>query len=196
MASIPRGLSRLKKLAKEIPDETEVLKLLSSLQERKDDHAADRAAAIVGGTLVEAALEAAILSKFVPLDPKEERGDLFDGDKNGPLATFSARIRLGYAVGLYGPLTKEELECIKAVRNAFAHGALTLDFKTPDVVAICNTLSLFEKSAPSEGYLGNTPREKYISTVAFISSRLRRNILQPRGSLELFALMTRWGDLS
>ena len=197
MASESKGFTRLKKLSKEIPPEQDVLKLLRSLTSI-DHHAADRAAAIVGGTLLEAALGTAIESKFVPLDRKTERPMLFDGEKNGPISTFSSRIRIGYALGLYGPETQEELECIKAVRNAFAHGAMRLKFQTPQISDICAQLTLFEKSSISEALWGSTPKDRYISTVAFIASRLKTNLSKrpARTILEWATVMHQWGQLT
>ena len=61
----------------------------------------DYAIAIVGASLIERALEVAILSRFVPMS-KTDRGRLFEFEQ--PLGSFSARIRIGAALGLYDPL--------------------------------------------------------------------------------------------
>jgi hypothetical protein len=130
---------------------------------------------------------------------------LFDPEKGGPLGSFAAKIRVAYAMGLFGPQTRDELDCIKAVRNAFAHGTLSLDFKTPQIMKICNHFSLYEKSTIVEGLWGNTAKDRYISTVAFVSSRLGANIiakhkprqpLRPRGLFSAFATARSWGQLS
>ena len=38
-----------------------------------------------------------------------------------PLGNFSSKIVIGYAMGLFGPRTRADLEIIRAVRNTFAH---------------------------------------------------------------------------
>ena len=59
----------------------------------------DRATVLMKCSDLEDALQAAILSQCVKLS-NGDRDDLFDGDK--PLATFSAQIKLGYALGIFG----------------------------------------------------------------------------------------------
>jgi hypothetical protein len=67
----------------------------------------DRGVAIVGGSIVEAHLKNAILSRFHPLS-NTRRDDLFNGF--GPLATFSAKIEIGSALGLFGQKAREDLD--------------------------------------------------------------------------------------
>ncbi|MGO9684145.1 MAG: MltR family transcriptional regulator [Beijerinckiaceae bacterium] len=68
---------------------------------------------------------------------KEEEADLFED--TGPLATFSARINFGYALGLYGKKVKRDLNLIREIRNAFVHSRRHIDFETPEVVELCRT---------------------------------------------------------
>src|SRR5664279_2171622 len=74
----------------------------------------DREAAIKGAALVERSLEDAIKAKIVKLRKAEQKA-LFEG--SGPLANFSAKIWIGYALGLYGPKAKHDMETIKDIRN-------------------------------------------------------------------------------
>ena len=46
----------------------------------------------------------------------DELKDLFEG--NAPLATFSARINFGHALGLYGKKAKRDLNLVREIRNA------------------------------------------------------------------------------
>ena len=80
---------------------------------RKDD----RDATIRAASMVEVSLEHAIKALIVKLR-KAELKALFEGA--GPLRDFSAKIWIGYALGLYGPMMKHDLETIKDIRNAFA----------------------------------------------------------------------------
>ena len=188
-----RSLSRLRKLSREIPTEKKVLKLLRSLTSA-DHHAADRAAAIVGCAFVEAALETAILAKFVPMASETERSNIFDGE-SGPLATLSARIRIGHALGIFGPQTRKELDRLRHIRNAYAHSASQIKFITPEISAVCDQLSLYQKMTILEKGAIEGPKDKYIATVAFIASRLRQNVERetaPSAQLRRKA----WGDLT
>ena len=92
----------------------------------------DRVAALVGATIVEQGLEDVIVRKFHPAKPlsEEEYNGLFN-DPNGPLATFSARIRIGCALGLYGRNTRDDLDHLRLIRNAFAHTMRSIRFDTP-----------------------------------------------------------------
>jgi hypothetical protein len=173
MASDSKGLNRLKAFAKEIPDERETVALLRELEQRQRDHSGDRAAAILGGTIIENALRVTLLARFRP--DKEGHPSLFDGDRNAPLSTFAARIRLGYALRIFGPKTLSDLQCIKAVRNAFAHSLMTFDFAAPEIATVCDALVLWAKSTPIAGGGGaSSAKEKYIRSASYITGALKR----------------------
>ena len=89
-----------------------------------------RAAAVLAGALVEDALQFAIQTHFVYL-PRNERDKLFDYP--GPLASFDAKIRVGYAMALYGPVIRNDLDVIRRIRNGFAHARKPITFDTPQV---------------------------------------------------------------
>jgi hypothetical protein len=66
----------------------------------------------------------------------------------GPLRSFEAKIRVGYTMGIYGAQTKNNLDCIKGLRNAFAHAVIPIDFDTPEVNAVCEQMTMPEILAP------------------------------------------------
>lgn len=101
----------------------------------------DRARAIVAVTNLELALETAILSHFVPLDDMERRL-LFSEDHDSPLSSFAAKIRIGYALNIYGRHMMDDLNCLRSLRNAFAHASRHVDFSTPEIAAACDVLKL------------------------------------------------------
>lgn len=101
----------------------------------------DRARAIVAVTNLELALETAILSHFRPLDDMERRS-LFSEDHDSPLSSFAAKIRIGYALNIYGRHISDDLNCLRSLRNAFAHSSNHVDFSTPEIVAACDVLKL------------------------------------------------------
>lgn len=102
-----------------------------------DRRFADRAAALIVAALLEDALKTAISTHFVSVDDNTINQLFSSGVDDGPLATFSARIRLGYALGIYGPDMRADLETIRLIRNVFAHSRHLLDFSSPEVENVC-----------------------------------------------------------
>lgn len=66
-----------------------------------------RGTAVLAAALLEDVLQLAILSKMRILKPDEE-DRLFVGQ--GPLATLSTKIQIGYALSIYGPKTCHDLD--------------------------------------------------------------------------------------
>jgi hypothetical protein len=115
-----------------------------------------RGAAILGATLVEAAIGSLLLAKMRPLEGKDV-DDLF-GDMK-PLSTLSAKIKVGYAFRLFGPLTRGDLEKIRGVRNAFAHASRLIDFSTHEVAQAClglNCTTRFKTADARQAYTMST----------------------------------------
>lgn len=101
----------------------------------------DRAAALVYGAMVEQALEGAIATHFTS---REFAAQIFSYNQDGALATFSAKIALGYALGIYDERLRRTLKWIKNIRNAFAHVRVKIDFSTPAIVEACNQFEIIE----------------------------------------------------
>jgi hypothetical protein len=80
----------------------------------------DRAAVILQASNVEGILESLLQTKMRQPLSNDLRDRLFDG--NGPLSTFSHKVMLGYALELYGPVFRHDLDLIRELRNGFAHG--------------------------------------------------------------------------
>lgn len=127
--------------------ETEkIFKIVEQIEETDS-----RAAAIMMGAFLENWLGLAILKRCRPLG-KERRERLF-GDP-GPLATFHQKIEMAHALALIGPITRNDLAQIKAVRNHFAHEVEPTDFSNKDVVKACNDLAY-----PAKAAMGSRTRE-------------------------------------
>jgi DNA-binding MltR family transcriptional regulator len=94
----------------------------------------DQTAAIISSSAVEVALESALKTRLRPLKLSDAES-LFGG--TGPLATFSAKIHMGYALGLFGPETRHDLTLIKDIRNVFAHNAHGYSFRTKRIKDKC-----------------------------------------------------------
>jgi hypothetical protein len=98
----------------------------------------DRSLILVLSGAVEQTLEMAISTHFVVNEAASAR--MFDDSANGPLATFAAKIRIGYALGIYSKTLRDELNMIRHICNLVAHAKEPLDFSSPEIVAGCATL--------------------------------------------------------
>ena len=90
----------------------------------------DTEAAILGASLVEFRLEAAIKLRLARMDDATWARLVGDG---GPLATFNQKILMGYAFGYYGSATLTNLRALRVIRNLFAHPRLKLEFSSEPV---------------------------------------------------------------
>jgi hypothetical protein len=98
----------------------------------------DRVAGITAAAFVDDTLARTIAAHFVELDKKLQQR-IFEGP-NSALGTFSAKIAIGYALGLYGPITCGDLDIIRSIRNDFAHTAAPLSFNHPPIRSKCEHL--------------------------------------------------------
>jgi DNA-binding MltR family transcriptional regulator len=83
-----------------------------------------RVQAIVAGALLEDVLRAALAYNLIELSESELK-ELFEN--NGPLATFSSRIKMAYALGLISSEVKHDLDVVRDIRNDFAHELRSID---------------------------------------------------------------------
>lgn len=67
---------------------------------------------------------------------------MIEMDKNKADGSFSARIKVGRALGLYGPLLEKKLNRIREIRNQFAHALVPLDFSHELVARECEAFPL------------------------------------------------------
>ena len=102
----------------------------------------DRAAAILAASCVEDQLAFAIKCKLRRDDESVIR-DMFQ--VRGPLGSFSAKISMGYLLGLYDKETRKELDTIKEIRNTFAHRAYACHFETQRIRDLASNLSLSQR---------------------------------------------------
>lgn len=102
---------------------------IQEIQETKSD----RATAIVAAAIVEERLTAAIKSKLHR--DKTIVNHIFR--TSGPLGSFSAKIDLGFLIGLYSKEAHSDFEIIKDVRNEFAHRVHAISFSSPRIYDLC-----------------------------------------------------------
>ena len=132
----------------------------------------DRGAAILLATNFETSLRIAIERKLSI--PEKHRVMLFE-DEAAPLRDFAAKIRLGYAIGLFGDETKESLDFIRLIRNAFAHAPSPVRFSTSEIVNACAFLEVPVKVGEAENQTDTsvTGRERFRVVCERIAAALR-----------------------
>lgn len=158
---------------------------------------ADRAIALVLGSILEQGLELSILSHCVlgwnTAEAEAEQRKLFSGGEDGAM-NFAVKIRLAYALGVYGPATRSDLDMMRNIRNLFAHdrGHLTFD----DAVAsnLCAQIKWISQY-PWGGLVGPepaSPRAQYIATVKHLFPFLTVGVGMPiryKDSMSAFSEM-------
>lgn len=133
--SLPKKLRPAsRRLLKELPTEAEIAKRLISL--RRYGH---QATAIMGASYLENALEFLLRKIFRDLH-REDDDRLFDGAQGGILGSFSAKIRLTYAVKRIHENPYKALLLINDIRNVFAHSLHRVSFNSDEVKKDCQSL--------------------------------------------------------
>lgn len=147
----------------------------------------DRAAIIVGLSLVEHFLNEALETKLPPLT-KRERADLFS--ESGIFASFSQKILGAQVLGLIGPKTRRELDLLRLIRNEAAHNMNPVTFDTPSIKSRAKELTLvdnvpqeIELFIPAEPLTRTSSlKDRFIMTLRFLTISLwlvRRNWENP-----------------
>lgn len=134
----------------------------------------DRGTALVAAAWLDDALEACVRAAFRP--DKGTADELFRPD--GPLGSFSARIKLAYLLDLIEPLARKDLDCIRGIRNDFAHGRSDLRFTTPSVKDRCGQLHGAE-ACRLGGWPLRSPKQKFVVTSYFLAEYLM-SVTKPR----------------
>jgi DNA-binding MltR family transcriptional regulator len=151
----------LRDVLKDVPTQDEQAGILLRLG---DVNVADEAAVLVGGALLEHALKDAITRHFRKGLKEKEIARVFDFDSNGPLATFSAKIKLSYLLGIGGKKTNDDLDNIRVIRNVFAHTPRRVSFEDDEVVAACDDLHVL-KDASLLSLAGLSVKQKFVYAI-------------------------------
>jgi hypothetical protein len=130
-----RGVKKLtlSELTRLLPSASELHNYYTHIQNESD-----RGAATMAAALVERALEDQIRGRLH--DPGDGTADLWFVGTNAPFRTFSAKIALGRALGVYDDSVERLLVCVKNIRNTFAHGMVPLDFSNAALAEECAKL--------------------------------------------------------
>jgi DNA-binding MltR family transcriptional regulator len=128
----------------------------------------DRGCALMAAAFLDIEL-AKLLAAFFVQAPAITESLLGQG---GPLAAFSSRIDLCYALGLIGQKTHHDLHLILRIRNDFAQTGKLLKFEEPSIAARCHEF-YYDTLVP-----GITPRGKFARTVVAILAIIQAEISQ------------------
>jgi hypothetical protein len=134
MVSRPRSFRSLRDFTSSVPNSDEAHRFFQELISDPND----RAASITGAAYLESSLEDTITYKLKKIGAKSV-DELFRGD--APLGTFSAKIKFAFAIRLFGERTRHDFDCIREIRNAFAHSKLKATFETPEIQMVCWRIS-------------------------------------------------------
>jgi DNA-binding MltR family transcriptional regulator len=173
-------------LLKDRPADDEILEIANALTTEPD-----ASAALVACSLLELALERALVSRMIALR-KTEHDKIFSDSDGGPLSTLSAKTRMAYVLGIIGPIAKQDFDRIRVVRNVFAHTRRGTSFATPEIEHACNTLH-FSKGMDITYTLD--AKMKFLMACANYAYALRLVTL-PAGSIKLYSFTSPFGTIS
>jgi hypothetical protein len=138
--------------------------------------ASDRSVAIVGAALLDDTLGFALTYRFIALE-KSWTDRLFDG-ADAPLGTLSAKVRMGYALRLFGSTTCADLDRVRWIRNQFAHSARRKLFTETAISDRCMQLTTPMTIPPGLGepFPLESARSRYLATCRHIALQMTGEI--------------------
>ncbi len=155
------ALQALKAAASAIPKDT------ASLHEELHGQS-DRASVILLATSLEDAIEVRLKASMRELS-KGDYDRLFTG--HAPLATFSAKIDLAWALELYGPKTRRDLHLVRELRNACAHSKQPLFFAA-ELGAVALLLDTPVRAPHVDHDQWPEPKDRFVLTCMLLTKAL------------------------
>ena len=157
----------------------ETLERLWNELERYDDElngASDRATAILAAAYFEGKLGDAIMHRFAQMSStfsdQMELGNKVFKDYN-PIRDFSAKIEIGFAIGLYNNEIRKNLQKFRQIRNKFAHASKPVGFDDAEIVIIFRQLDPGVLPDP------DTLRSRYITYLKEVEKHIRYPVPNP-----------------
>ena len=127
----------------------------------------DRGSALIAAAWVDDALEVYLRASFRP--DKKIANEILRPD--GPLGSFSARIKSAYLLGIIEPTAFRDLEIVRAIRNDFAHVRQRIRFTDPSIKERCKRLHAV-KALDLGGLSIRSPRQMFLVSAYFLSAYL------------------------
>lgn len=122
----------------------------------------DRGLALYATAHIDNELEKILRNKLV--GSTQHLNDIFSF--NGPLGTFSSKIKLSYSLGLISKAKMNDINILRKIRNEFAHFNQSLNFETESNKILCNKLQLNVQPENSSS------RIKFMNVVSGISGQI------------------------
>lgn len=91
----------------------------------------DRSLIILTAAMVERFVLESLVGRMPSIN-SDERNRIFNFE--GPCGSFSNRIRLAQAIGVFDRPTRRQIEVVKEMRNVAAHCVSRISFDTPEVL--------------------------------------------------------------
>ena len=88
----------------------------------------------------------------------------------GPLATFAAKIDMGFLLGLYPRELADGFHKMREIRNKFAHEIGLESFEAPAIAGLAASLTFVEGRYPHKRKF--TARERYVSSAKYMMGAL------------------------
>ena len=137
----------------------------------------DRATAILAAAYFEGKLGDAIIYRFAQISSafsdQIELGNRAFKDYN-PIRSFSAKIEIGFALGLYNDEIRKNLQKAAEIRNKFAHASKPIEFDDAEIATICRQLEPNVLPDP------DTLRSRYITCLKEVEKHIQYPAANPR----------------
>lgn len=156
-------------LLREPPSERDMARNIIGLK-RLGHHAA----ALMGASYLEHALELALKARFRTLNSDDDTR-MWNGAAGGILGGFASKIRMSYALGIVHENPYMALLLINDIRNVFAHSLHKLNFRHKLLMDDCNRLREVSLVAADAAALTDqdTAIDIYVNLVKILYNSLR-----------------------
>jgi hypothetical protein len=164
------GIKRAQRLS-ELPERRRYNEVIADL---RSGTLSDLAVAIIGGALADIVLLEMLEAYRKRRDPNSD-----DGFPSKIPREFGRRIELGARAGLYGRRVHKDLDAIRVIRNAPAHGLEAFDFADPEVSRVADNLGFAQSRFRYEGRRAPaSPRERFVHAVEWVTDLLLTDLLR------------------
>lgn len=152
-----------------------------------------RAAVIISGAFLDSLLRDLIATFMI--DDVSVVDDLLGTDNNAdrPLASFGARIKTAYCLGLISKAQYDDLKLIQKIRNKFAHKMHGYSFEEPEIVKWCESLQTPNRFITIMPSITKSHGDRYVFTVSLLSNQLGLKILETQGKRRIVAANMKLG---
>jgi hypothetical protein len=142
--------------------------------------------AILGAVLVEHELDESLRKRMGTTDDEEWENLV---DERGPLNSFARKIALGRTLRIYSEDTRENLDVVRAIRNAFAHSRRLIDFSHDLVRKELDSIKIPKKGKKAYRDLFKEPPQRRYVNLCFrlVSELMRKRSNAYRRSSKRFA---------